>query len=157
MGINATESFVRAPEAGSTLNILGTTHIYKATAAETGGSFSLWELVVPPGSGPPAHTHHREDEAFYVLSGELMFELEGGSGPQRLGPGGFVFGARDRRHGFRNIGNQPAHLLVLSAPSVGLDQMFAELDAITATGRRDMGEIGAVCATYGVSITPPTA
>lgn len=151
------KSFTRAPEAGTTLNILGTTHIYKATAAETGGSFSLWELVVPPGSGPPPHTHHREDEAFYVLSGEVVFDLEGASGPQRVGAGGFVFGARDRRHGFRNAGDKPAHLLVLSAPSVGLDQMFAELDAITKTGRRDMGEIGAVCAMYGVTIAPPIA
>ena len=155
--MGTSESFIRTPEAGATLNILGTTHIYKATAAETGGSFSLWELVIPPGSGPPPHTHHREDEAFYVLSGVVMFDLEGVSGPQRVGPGGFVFGARDRRHGLRNVGDQPAHLLVLSAPSVGLDQMFAELDAITATGRRDMGEISAVCATHGVTIAPPAA
>src|SRR5688572_38567 len=71
--MGTSESFIRTPEAGATLNILGTTHIYKATAAETGGSFSLWELVIPPGSGPPPHTHHREDEAFYVLSGVVMF------------------------------------------------------------------------------------
>jgi uncharacterized cupin superfamily protein len=29
----------------------------------------LWEAVVPPGAGAPPHTHTREDEAFYVLSG----------------------------------------------------------------------------------------
>jgi hypothetical protein len=50
-----TRSFVREPAAGSTLDVLGVTHIYKATAAETGGSFSLWEAVVPPGKGAPPH------------------------------------------------------------------------------------------------------
>jgi hypothetical protein len=52
----AVEPFVREPAAGSTLDILGATHIYKATAAETGGSFSLWEAVFPPGAGAPPHT-----------------------------------------------------------------------------------------------------
>jgi len=65
-----TRPFVREPSAGSTLKVLGVTHIYKATALETGGSFSLWEAVFPPGAGAPPHTHTREDEAFYVLSGE---------------------------------------------------------------------------------------
>ncbi len=40
----ATAPFVRDPGAGSTLNVLGVTHIYKATAAETGG------LLLPLGS-----------------------------------------------------------------------------------------------------------
>ena len=92
----ATEPFIRAPAAGATLNVLGVTHIYKATAAETANSVSLWEAIVPPGAGAPAHTHSREDESFYVLSGELMVEFEGAPAPQRLGPGGFFFGARFR-------------------------------------------------------------
>ncbi|TIL69765.1 cupin domain-containing protein [Mesorhizobium sp.] len=77
----AAESFVREPAAGSTLNVLGITHIHKATGAETAGSFSLWESVVPPGAATPLHTHAREDEAFYVLSGELVIEFEGNSAP----------------------------------------------------------------------------
>ena len=77
------EPFVREPAAGSTLNVLGVTHIYKATAAETGGSFSLWEAVFPPGAGAPPHIHAREDEAFYVLSGQLTIEFEGEPAPRR--------------------------------------------------------------------------
>lgn len=153
--VTAAVPLVREPGAGSILNILGSTHIYKATAAETGGSFSLWELIIPPGDGPPPHTHHREDEAFFVLSGELVFELEGDSGPQRIGAGGFIFGPRDHRHAFRNVGDQAAHLLVLTAPSVGIDQMFADLDAVTKRGIRDMKEIADICANYGVTIAPP--
>ena len=77
-----TGPFVRQPAAGSTLNVLGVTHIYKATGAETAGSFSLWEDLVPPGTGAPPHTHEREDEAFYVLSGEIQIEFEGEPAPE---------------------------------------------------------------------------
>jgi quercetin dioxygenase-like cupin family protein len=151
----AGQPFVRAPAAGSTLNVLGATHIYKATAAETGGSFSLWEAVFPPGTGAPPHIHTREDEAFYVLSGELLIEFEGEPAPHRVGPGGFFFGARDRRHAIRNVSDQQTRVLILSAPSVGLDQMFAELDAATAAGMPDIGKLAAITAKYGVIIEPP--
>jgi quercetin dioxygenase-like cupin family protein len=149
------EPFVREPAAGSTLNVLGVTHIYKATAAETGGSFSLWEDVVPPGAGAPPHTHAHEDEAFYVLSGEIVIEFEGEPAPHRVGPGGFFFGARGRRHAYRNVSDEPARVLVLSAPSCGLDRMFAELDAATAAGMPDMATLAAITAKYGVTIDPP--
>ena len=153
--IAGVQPFVRDPAAGSTLNVLGVTHIYKATAAETGGSFSLWEDVVPPGAGAPPHTHTREDEAFYVLSGEILIEFEGEPAPRRVGPGGFFFGARHRRHAYRNVGEEPARLLILSAPSCGLDHMFAELDAATGTTRFYM--LAAIAAKYGVIIEPPSA
>jgi quercetin dioxygenase-like cupin family protein len=153
--VAAAEPFVREPAAGSTLNVLGITHIYKATATETGGSVSLWEAVVPPGAGAPPHTHAREDEAFYVLSGELTIEFEDEPAPHRVAPGGFFFGARGRRHAIRNVGDKPARVLVLSAPSCGLDQMFAELDAATAKGMPEMTKLAAIAAKYGVTIEPP--
>jgi quercetin dioxygenase-like cupin family protein len=155
--VAAAEPFVRQPAAGSTLNVLGITHIYKATGAETAGSFSLWEAVFPPGAGAPPHTHAREDEAFYVLSGELVIEFEDEPSPHRLAPGGFFFGVRGRRHAIRNVGDKPAHVLVLSAPSCGLDQMFAELDAATAAGMPEFGKLMAIAGKYGVTIEPPTA
>jgi quercetin dioxygenase-like cupin family protein len=115
-----------------------------------GGSFSLWEAVFPPGAGAPPHTHTREDEAFYVLSGEILIEFEGDPAPRRISPGGFFFGARDRRHAVRNVSDQPARVLILSAPSCGLDQMFAELDAATAAGTPGTEKVAAITAKYGV-------
>jgi quercetin dioxygenase-like cupin family protein len=151
------EPFVREPAAGTTLNVLGVTHIYKATGAETAGSFSLWEAVVPPGAGAPPHTHAHEDEAFYVLSGELVIEVEGESAPRRVAPGGFFFGARGRRHALRNLGDKPARMLILCVPSCGLDQMFGELDAATASGMPEFAKLTAIAAKHGVTIEPPPA
>jgi quercetin dioxygenase-like cupin family protein len=155
--LTATAPFVLGPGTGSTLNVLGVTHIYKATAAETAGSFSLWEDVVPPGAGAPPHTHAHEDEAFYVLSGEIQVEFEGESAPHRVGPGGFFFGPRHRRHAYRNVGDQPARVLVMCTPSCGLDQMFAELDAATANGMPGLETVAAIAAKFGVTIEPPAA
>jgi quercetin dioxygenase-like cupin family protein len=146
--------FIREPAAGSTLNVLGITHIYKATAVETGGSFSLWEAVFPPGAGAPPHTHSREDEAFYVLEGEIVIEFAGEAAPRRIGTGGFFFGARGGRHAVRNLAEKPARVLILSAPSVGLDQMFGELDEASAAGMPDFVKIIGICARYGVTIEP---
>jgi quercetin dioxygenase-like cupin family protein len=150
--VAAARSFVRAPAAGATLNVLGVTHTYKVTGAETAGNFSLWENLVPPGAGAPPHTHAHEDEAFYVLSGEIVIEFEDEPAPRRVGPGGSFFGARGRRHGYRNVSDAPARILVMCAPSCGLDQMFGELDAATAAGTTELATIKGVCAKYGVTI-----
>jgi quercetin dioxygenase-like cupin family protein len=147
----------RAPGTGPTLDVLGVTHTYKAMASDTGHQFSLWESIVPPGAGAPAHTHTREDEAFYVLSGEVLIEVEGAADPLRLGPGGFLFAPRNRRHAYRNIGTVAARLLVLAIPGTGLDRMFAAFDA---AGRRlahlpPVDTIVAIARQYGVVIHPP--
>ena len=41
------------------------------SGADTGGEYCLLEVSLAPGMGVPRHTHTREDEAYYVLSGEL--------------------------------------------------------------------------------------
>jgi quercetin dioxygenase-like cupin family protein len=149
----------RAPGSGPTLDVLGVPHIYKAMANDTGQQFSMWESIVPPGAGTPAHTHTREDEAFYVLSGEVLFEVEGAADPLRLGAGGFLFAPRNRRHAYRNSGTVAAHLLVLAIPGGGLDRMFAAFDAAS----KDAGHmpaidtIAAIAEQHGVVIHPPAS
>jgi uncharacterized cupin superfamily protein len=75
--VTAPAPFVRDPASGPSHQVLGVTHVYKATGAETAGAFSLWETVIPPGGGAPPHTHAHEDESFYVLSGEVLVDAEG--------------------------------------------------------------------------------
>jgi mannose-6-phosphate isomerase-like protein (cupin superfamily) len=46
--------------------------VVRAGGDESGGSYDLMEVTVPPGPGvTPLHVHHDNDEAFYVLDGEL--------------------------------------------------------------------------------------
>ncbi|WP_346619839.1 cupin domain-containing protein [Blastococcus montanus] len=46
-----------------------------ATAEQTGGAFSVLEERLPRGAEPPPHVHHREDESFLVLDGELTVRV----------------------------------------------------------------------------------
>jgi quercetin dioxygenase-like cupin family protein len=141
--------------AGPTLEVISTKHVYKAMASDTGQQFSVWESIVPPGAGVPAHTHTREDEAFYVLSGEVSIELEGADDPFRLGTGGFLFAPRHRRHAYRNVGAVTAHLLVFAIPGGGLDRMFMDFDAVSKQANLpDFATIAAIAGRYGVVIDP---
>jgi quercetin dioxygenase-like cupin family protein len=147
----------RAADTGPTLDVLGVAHIYKAMANDTGQQFSVWESILPPGAGAPAHTHTREDEAFYVLSGELCFEVEGTADPLRLGPGGFLFGPRHRWHAYRNVGTVAARVLVFAIPGDGVERMFAAFDAESkrSAGRPSLDTLTAIAAQHGVVIHPP--
>jgi len=146
----------RAPGTGPTLDVLGVTHVYKAMADDTGRQFSIWESIVPPGRGAPMHTHTREDEAFYVLSGEVLMEVEGEAEPLRLTPGTFLFGPRNLRHGYRNVGTVTARLPVFAMPGAGLDHMFAAFNEAgkRAGHRPDIATITAIAEQHGVVIHP---
>jgi hypothetical protein len=72
-------------------------------------------------------------------------------------PQGDLFGPRAGAMATRNVGDKPARVLVLCAPSCGLDQMFAELDAATAAGMPEMTKVVAIAAKYGVTIEPTAA
>ena len=146
----------RAPGTGPTLDVLGVTHSYKAMANDTGQQFSVWESIVPPGRGAPAHTHTREDEAFYVLSGEVLVEIEGVTDPLRLSSGAFLFAPRHRRHGYRNVGTDTARLLVFTMPGTGLDRMFAAFDEVGKQSGHTpaIQTIAAIAEQYGVVIHP---
>lgn len=144
----------REPGAGPTLDVLGVTHVYKAMAGDIGQQFSIWESIVPPGCGAPMHTHTREDEVFYVLSGEVLMEVEGEAEPLHLTAGAFLFGPRNRRHGYRNAGAVAARLLVFAMPGAGLDRMFTAFDeAGKRAGQMPATEtVVAIAGQYGVTI-----
>lgn len=70
--LGADETRTSAP-----LNIVGEETLVKVRGADSNGLLSFFHLDAPPMSGPPRHVHTREDELFYVLEGELAFELDG--------------------------------------------------------------------------------
>ncbi len=102
----------------------GSQLLFKAVAATTGGAFSLHERRVPAGGRrPPAHTHPDRVEAFWVLDGEAVFELDGVE--SRWGAGSFVLVPGGVAHTFGAASDSEAHVLVLHAPA--LDDYFREL------------------------------
>jgi quercetin dioxygenase-like cupin family protein len=145
--------FSRSAGEGPMLNVLGSPYVFKATAAETGDRFCCIEHAVPSGSGVPPHTHSREDEAFYVLAGEIVFASADQPRPLRLGAGSFFFAPRGRQHAFRNESGSDARLLVFCMPGANLERMFTKMDAAGSRGAPpSMEEIVAIAARAGVDI-----
>jgi mannose-6-phosphate isomerase-like protein (cupin superfamily) len=92
---------------------LGGLAVIKATGKETGGHYTLVEVLEPEGEAP-LHVHHREDEGFWVLEGELTFQI--GDKTIEAGPGSFVFGPKDVPHNF-TVHSGSARLLFLLSPA----------------------------------------
>jgi quercetin dioxygenase-like cupin family protein len=96
---------------------------------ETGGQVSVTEIVVPPHSpGPPLHTHDF-DEAFYMLDGELIFQVDGALVTK--GPGELSFAARNVPHTLANHGDAPARYVLVCTPA-GFERHWARISADAA-------------------------
>ena len=70
----------------------------KSSADTTGGRVAPIEHLAGQDAGSPLHVHHREDEWFYVLDGELTIWVDGQIIPAPAGS--FVYGPRNTPHTF---------------------------------------------------------
>jgi quercetin dioxygenase-like cupin family protein len=110
---NVSEALAVRNDEGEARWWLGALAVIKATAADTGGQLTVVEVTDPPGVEAPMHVHHREDEAFWVLDGDIRFEI--GGEVVEAGPGDFVFGPRDVPHGY-SVGDTGARMLFILTP-----------------------------------------
>jgi quercetin dioxygenase-like cupin family protein len=85
----------------------------KATAADTGGLMSIVEVTEHPGAEAPLHVHHRDDEGFWVLEGNVTFEV--GDATIEASAGDYVFGPREIPHRF-TVGDQGCRMLFILVP-----------------------------------------
>ncbi len=111
------------PEETETLWGLGERYHMRLGPAHTGGAFQLTEVMCLPGGGPPPHIHLHEDEAFYVLDGQMSFLL--GDHLVDATAGQFVWAPRGQVHQFRVPGPNPARYLVWIGPG-NLEAMFRQ-------------------------------
>ena len=96
---------------------------------ETGGHVSVTEIVVPPHSaGPPLHTHDF-DEAFYMLEGKLIFQVEDAVATK--GAGDVSFAPRNVAHALANHSDAPARYVLVCTPA-GFERHWARMAAEAA-------------------------
>lgn len=116
--------FMVLPNGGDQVWVVDELIRFVVTGAETGGAYVLTESMVLPNGGPPTHVHQREDEAFWVLEGEL--EVMVGEQTFTVPTGGYIHLPRGMPHRFFNAGSTPARFLTLISPA-GLEGFFREV------------------------------
>lgn len=99
---------------------LGNPFTFLATAKDTGSQLALIRVRTKRGAEPPPHTHTREDEAYYLLSGEVTYVI--GDTTVKAVPGSYVLLPRGIQHSFR-IESEEMDVLMILTPA-GLDEYF---------------------------------
>jgi quercetin dioxygenase-like cupin family protein len=130
-----------------------------ASTEETGGAYSLTEHLVTAASNPPMHVQVDEDEAFYILDGEVEFEVDGRVAV--AAPGTYAFVARGAAHSFRVLTDTARMLVICSGKRTdNLEDFFLGMGA-PATERRlpeptapDEQRLVELCARTGITLLP---
>jgi quercetin dioxygenase-like cupin family protein len=68
----------------------------RVSSEEGSDAMSVIEHLASRGDSPPLHVHHREDEIFHILEGELRFRV--GDEELRAGPGETLLAAKGVPH-----------------------------------------------------------
>ena len=148
------------PGEGPAFSAVGDVYRMLATGEQTGGVYVLCEARVLPGGGPPPHIHHRDDESFFVLEGEITFTL----GAKRVvaKAGTFIQGPRGIPHAFKNESRAPARMLIHLTPP-GFENFMAEIAQPVPSFESppapvtpaDIQKLLAVAPKHGIEILPP--
>ena len=155
----ATHPYHLDADEGPALWHLGGLLTFKATSENTGGRLWVHEALGGRGLAPPMHRHAHEDEAFYVLEGELSLYV--GDDVITVGPGAFAWAPRDVAHTYC-VESERARFLAFSTEG-GLDRFFfatgEPAGALTlpppADGPPDIDALVRTAAEYGVEVLGP--
>lgn len=144
---------------GEAVWFLGALLTIKTSGASTAGRVSVIEHLAPAGHGTPLHVHRKEDEWFYVSTGELTFWVDGEviTAPA----GAFIYGPRDIPHLF-TVSSPEARFLLVAAPA-GFESFVRALgepaDRLVipppASEPPDIEGMTRLAADYGIEILGP--
>lgn len=141
------------PGTGKRFQALGDEVTVLLSGEQTGGAFTMVEVVTPPGGGPPPHLHTREDEWFLVLEGRIELWQDGTWSEAPTGSA--IFLPRGSAHTYRNPGDTPLRMIVHAAPA-GFEVFFERFsEACNAPGGPDMKRIMEVASEHGIHFLPP--
>jgi mannose-6-phosphate isomerase-like protein (cupin superfamily) len=131
-------------------DVLGMPLTMLCESGETGGAWSLFEEDVPHGMGPPPHRHDW-DEAYYIVDGEVDFEIDGKR--VRSARGDFNYLPRNTVHGFKGASEAPARVLIFASPAHG-SEFFHELNNEIRSLPEDAGKMPEIGKRHGIEFMP---
>jgi mannose-6-phosphate isomerase-like protein (cupin superfamily) len=107
---------------GEDLQIMGGRFDLKVSARDTGGDLCIYDTVRETKGGPSLHRHHSQDEWFYVVRGDFVFQV--GEQKFQLGPGDCAFGPRKIPHAFAMVSEGEGQMLILFQPAGRMEEFF---------------------------------
>ena len=144
----AGEPVIVSADGGTLLKAFGEEVTVKIGGEQSRGGLTLWAEVTPPAGGPPPHFHENEDELFLVQMGRVQFLVRGEW--VEPGEGAVVYVPRGNVHAFRNVGEGPSRMWIMTTPS-GFETFFARCPGEFAkAGGPEMGRVLAIGAEHGV-------
>jgi quercetin dioxygenase-like cupin family protein len=144
--------FARPPsEVEDSLQLGGMGVVFKVSGEDTGGAFEIVEHPVAPGTLIPPHTHTREDEYSFVISGVIGARI--GDEEVTAGPGAYLIKPRGIPHSFWNAGPESARILEMISPP-GFSKFFRELHAEIDPADPDAAKIAEIGVRYGLTYLP---
>jgi quercetin dioxygenase-like cupin family protein len=97
---------------------------YKVSGQDTKGGLFIFEQVSLRKGGPPRHLHHSQEEWFYVMDGEYVFEV--GEERMRLRAGDSLLAPRNVPHVWAYVGETPGKILIGFQPAGKMETFFQE-------------------------------
>ena len=89
----------------------------------------------PTDEREPLHVHPRQESGAEVVSGSLVFEVDGVQ--RRVGPGESIRIPANTRHRFWNDGDEVAHSVQFSRPALDIASFFETFFALAERGQLD--------------------
>jgi quercetin dioxygenase-like cupin family protein len=111
-----------SPSVENSLWHMGNLLSFLVTGKETNGRFALLSVTGRKGGEAPLHVHHREEECFYMLEGEIIVLFN--NQELRVSAGQFVVLPRNVAHTFR-LESEEAKWVSLFIPA-GFEEFFVE-------------------------------
>jgi quercetin 2,3-dioxygenase len=96
----------------------------KVAAQDTHNGLFIIEQVCQRKGGPPRHLHHAQEEWFYIMEGEYVFEV--GEQRMRMRPGDSLIGPRGVPHVWAYVGESPGKIMIGFAPAGQMEKFFIE-------------------------------
>jgi len=100
--------------------------LFKVSSADTNGALFVMEHTHLTPGGPPLHLHFEQEEWFYVVGGEVAFQV--GDQRLKLKAGASVLAPRRIPHTFSAVGVEPARMLIAFCPAGKMEQYFHEVE-----------------------------
>ena len=142
---------------GARIDAVGDRYRFLLEGEQSNDLYAMWHATITPGGGPPLHSHAYEDEAFYVLKGEILFETDGESFAAKAGS--FVNLPIGSRHRFENKTQENAEVLIIVAPA-GLEKMFRQTGCgvadpshpIAKPNEEEKQRLGEIAPQFGIAL-----